>query len=491
MSHMLSKSKILEFIQCPKRLYLAVHHPDLSQEPSGQKEKTELGEQIGELARSLFPNGIMIPNELNDLDQAVSRTKDVIKNEADTPLFEATFEHQDLLVQSDILAPEANGYRMIEVKSSTEVKEHHLQDAAIQAWVMKHAGIHLSGVSIMNVDKEFQLDAEGNYAALLKEVDVIDSIRELVEQVPMWIDDSLHILQSGIPAIEIGRHCNTPFECPFMEFCSAGQPEFPVHLLPNTAGKNAANKLKAEGYVDLRDVPAGILQHETLERIRRVTASGVAELDPAASKAINELKFPRYYLDFETIQFAIPIWTGTRPYQQLPFQWSCHVEARPGQLEHREFLDVTGDAPMRGFAESLLQTLGNDGPILVYNQSFEKTRIKELAAMFPDLSTPLLSLLERVVDLLPITKDFYYHPAMKGSWSIKAVLPTIAPDLCYADLVDVQDGTQAQHAFAEAIDQQTPADRREALRNALSCYCQLDTLAMVRLTHFLAKGEQQ
>src|SRR5690606_18470373 len=112
----------------------------------------------------------------------------------------------------------------------------------------------------------------------------------------------------------------------------------------------------------------------------------------------------------------------------LPFQWSCHVEARPGQLEHREFLDVTGDAPMRGFAESLLQTLGNDGPILVYNQSFEKTRIKELAAMFPDLSTPLLSLLERVVDLLPITKDFYYHPAMKGSWSIKAVLPTIAPD---------------------------------------------------------------
>ena len=111
--------------------------------------------------------------------------------------------------------------------------------------------------------------------------------------------------------------------------------------------------------------------------------------------------------------------------------------------------------------------------------------------MFPDLSTPLLSLLERVVDLLPITKDFYYHPAMKGSWSIKAVLPTIAPDLCYANLEDVQDGVQAQHAFAEAIDQQTPANRREVLRNALSCYCQLDTLAMVRLTHFLAKGDPQ
>lgn len=491
MRHMLSKSRILEFIQCPKRLYLTVHHPDLAQEPSGQKEKVEIGEQIGGIARSLFPDGIMIPNENNELDLAVSRTRYAIQNEADTPLFEATFEHQGLLVQIDILAPEANGYRMIEVKSSTDVKEHHLQDAAIQVWVMKHAGIRLSGVSIMHVDKEFQLDGEGNYAALLKEVDVNDSILELVDQVPMWIEDCHHILQSGIPGIEIGRHCDSPFECPFKKFCSAGQPEFPVHLLPNTAGKNAANKLKAQGYVDLREVPAGILQHETLERIRRVTASGAAELDPAASQAINELEYPRYYLDFETIQFAIPIWTGTRPYQQLPFQWSCHIETGPDQLEHREFLDVTGDAPMRDFAESLLRTLGNDGPILVYNQAFEKTRIKELAAMFPDLSTPLLSLLERVVDLLPITKDFYYHPAMKGSWSIKAVLPTIAPDLCYADLDGVQDGNQAQQAFAEAIDQQTPADRREALRNALRSYCQLDTLAMVRLTHFLAKGETQ
>lgn len=450
-----------------------------------------MGMRIGAVARSQHPGGVMITDDRNDLVAAEERTKFAITNEADISIYEATFSHKGLLVQSDILVPEGNGYRMVEVKSSTEVKEHHLQDSAIQVWVLKNAGVKLTGVSILHVDKEFQLVAGGNLEGLLKEVEVQEKVLELVEQVPMWIEDSQHILQSGIPVLDIGRQCEIPVECPFKNFCSSGQPEYPLHLLPNAPGKNAAEKLKAEGYADLREVPAGKLQNETLERIRRVTASGFAELDPAASRAINDLKYPRYYLDFETIQYAIPVWTGTRPYQQLPFQWSCHIETRTGQLDHREFLDVTGSAPMRGFAESLLLTLGSDGPILVYNQAFEKTRIKELAAMFPDLSSPLMNLLERVVDLLPITKDCYYHPAMKGSWSIKAVLPTIAPDLCYADLDGVHDGTQAQQAFAEAIDQQTSADRREVLRNALRSYCQLDTLAMVRLTHFLAKGDTQ
>jgi hypothetical protein len=158
-------------------------------------------------------------------------------------------------------------------------------------------------------------------------------------------------------------------------------------------------------------------------------------------------------------------------------------------LEHLSFLDISGGAPMRSFAESLIDAMGSDGPILVYNQGFENARIRELAIMFPDLAELLASLTERVVDLLPIARQHYYHPAMKGSWSIKAVLPTIAPELDYSTLAEVQDGGMAQAAFLEAIEPDTAEVRREDLRHALLEYCQLDTLAMVRLTHFFQAGK--
>ncbi len=488
MSHRLSKSRILDYLQCPKRLYLSVNQPKLALEPADQLERFETGKKIGRLARAIFTDGILIASNNVDLASAAELTRLAMRDHPDRPLFEATVEHQGLLVQSDILIPDGCGYRMIEVKSSTEVKDHYLQDSAVQTWVLENAGVKVNSVAIMHVDNGFAYVNSGNYRGLLKEVDVTESIQTFVEQVPMWIEDCQHLLQSSMPVVDIGKQCDKPVECPFKGYCGAGQSEYPVHLLPNAAGKRAAELLKAEGYEDLRDVPIGKLENENLERIRRVTVSGVAELDAAAGQVTAALPFPRYYLDFETIQFAIPIWPNTRPYQQLPFQWSCHVEMTAGQLEHFEFLDVTGESPLRRFAESLIETLGGDGPILVYNQTFEKSRIQELAIMFPDLAPQLTSILDRVVDMLPIARQYYYHPAMKGSWSIKAVLPTIAPDLDYSALGEVQDGGSAQVAYAEAIANETPADRREELRHALSIYCGLDTMAMVRLARFFVVG---
>lgn len=488
MNHSLSKSRVLDYLQCPKRLYLSVNQPELAQESADRQERIEAGKKIGRLTRTMFTDGILIAGDNVDLAAAVELTRLAMRDHPDRPLFEATVKHQGLLVQSDILIPDGDGYRMVEVKSSTEVKDHYLQDSAVQTWALENAGVKVNSVAIMHVDNGFDYGGSGNYRGLLKEVDVTESIQMFVEQVPMWIEDCRHLLKSGMPAVDIGKQCDKPVECPFKGHCGAGQSEYPVHLLPNAAGKRVAELLKAEGYQDLRDVPAGKLENENLERIRRVTVSGVAELDAAAGQAMAALHFPRYYLDFETIQFAIPIWPDTRPYQQLPFQWSCHVETTAGQLEHFEFLDVTGEPPLRRFAESLIETLGGDGPILVYNQAFEKSRIQELAIMFPDLAPQLTSLLDRVVDLLPIARQYYYHPAMKGSWSIKAVLPTIAPDLDYSALDEVQDGGSAQLAYAEAIANETPADRREELRRALSIYCSLDTMAMVRLAQFFAAG---
>lgn len=193
---------------------------------------------------------------------------------------------------------------------------------------------------------------------------------------------------------------------------------------------------------------------------------------------MNDLDWPRYYLDFETITFAVPIWTATRPYEQLPFQWSCHVERQPGVLEHAEYLDTTGVSPMRSFAESLVRQLGDTGPLFVYS-AFGSTRLRELASRYPDLAGAIHDVIDRLVDLLPLTRKHYYHPAMKGSFSIKAVLPTVAPDLNYETLNEVHDGTEAQVAYLEMVDTDASPERQVQLGKALLAYCKLDTLAMV------------
>ena len=249
-------------------------------------------------------------------------------------------------------------------------------------------------------------------------------------------------------------------------------------------GGKIVQELIAEGINDVRAIPEGRLKKQVHRRIRRVTLSGRYELDDLAGEMLSRLPYPRYYLDFETVQFVVPEWAGTRPYNQLPFQWSCHVEEEDGNLRHVDFLDTSGEPPMRRFAESLVDALGDGGPILVYSMSFEKGRVHELAGTFPDLARRLHAIAGRMVDLLPIAQEHYYHPAMKGSWSIKAVLPTIAPELNYQGLAEVQDGTMAQSAYLEAIASNTDPGRRDKLTLALKEYCKLDTLAMVKIAHF-------
>ena len=195
---------------------------------------------------------------------------------------------------------------------------------------------------------------------------------------------------------------------------------------------------------------------------------------------------PALFLDFETIQFAVPIWKGTRPYQQIPFQFSLHRLGRNGTLEPQSFLDLSGHDPSKGFAEALISACGERGPVFVYNAGFETARIRELAERFPRLKRSLLAINERVVDLLPVARDRYYHPSQQGSWSIKKVLPVVAPDLSYSDLDGVQDGGMAMKAFMEATANQTAAARKAQIKQQLLDYCALDTLAMVRLWQFFS-----
>ena len=477
-SFILSKSKILLHKQCPKRLWLKVHKPELAEVDPAAEARFRDGNQVGEVARRLYPGGDFI----DTLNRKEALTRTAMALEAgNKPIFEAAFLHNDVLIRADLLVPEKSGYRLVEVKSSTSVKDYHLEDITIQTWVMQQSGLEPSRCMIAHIDNSFVYPGGGQYQGLLKEEPVDLKIRDIIGEVPSWIDAAQKTLeQDEAPDIAPGDQCSEPFACDFSKYCSPPETdvEFPVEILPY--GKKMAEQLRAEGYRDLRDVPEDKLTNPKHIRVHRVTKSGQAELDQEAIDAVRELPYPRYYLDFETIAFAVPIWAGTSPYKQIPFQWSCHIESADGSLSHAEFLDISGDDPRRAFAESLLETLGNVGPIIVYNAPFEGSRMKELAEAFPDLAPALLAAVESLFDLLPLARNHYYHPAMKGSWSIKAVLPTIAPELDYSNLA-VAHGGMAQDAYLDLIGNELSVVENAKLKDNLLAYCEQDTLAMVKV----------
>ena len=493
MTPSLSKSKLMAYRQCPRRLYLEVKHPERADVSEASASIMTTGAGVGELARSLHPDGHLI--EANgDLASAIEQTERLLKAPHRQPLFEATVRHDGVLVRADLLIPDGKGWNLTEVKSSTSVKDHYYDDVAIQAFVLQGAGVALKNLAVQVINKEFvypgngryhEVKRNGTFNSLFRQEHVGNEIATVTrKEVPRWIREARKVLTGPMP--ELTDHCHVPTECPFQGFCYADGPEYPVECLPRIRATQV-KALRAQGYQDIRDIPDGVLKNPNHERVRQLTVSGKAELRPVAAEVLTKLAYPRYYLDFETIQFAVPIWTGTRPYQQLPFQWSCHRERKDGVIEHTEFLDLSGEDPTHAFAEQLIETLGNRGPILVYNQAFEGRIIRELATRYRDLAPDLQSLLPRLVDLMPIARDNYYHPQMKGSWSIKAVLPTIAPELDYADLQEVRDGGGAQQAYLDAISKETTAKRKAALRKALVRYCGRDTEALVALARFLAR----
>lgn len=422
----------------------------------------------------------------DDLKIALEQTR-VALTQKPRPLFEATFQHDGTLVRADLLLPDRDGWRMVEVKSSTTVKDYHLPDAAVQTWVLRQQGVPLTRIELAHINNQFVYPGGGDYHGLLRYADITDPVQSLQAEVSNWIAQArVTAALNTEPNIAPGRQCTDPFECTFRQHCDPGAfapvPVHSVRILPY--GGNRVKALLAEGQEDLRELDEGRLVNPRHQRIWRTVQQGRAELAPEAGETIRQLGWPRYYIDFETLNPAIPLWTGTRPYQQVPFQWSCHTET-PELLQHTAFLaDGTGD-PRRPFIETLLDTIGEDGPVIVYHAPFERARLQECAQAFPELAPRIQSIITRIFDLLPLSRVHYYHPDMRGSWSIKAVLPTIAPELSYEGLT-LAHGGAAQEAFTEILSPETSQERCTELRQALLAYCERDTLAMVRIARFYA-----
>jgi hypothetical protein len=483
----LSKSRIAAFEQCPKRLWLLAYRPDLKTEDQAAQARFAVGNEIGRIARDLSVGGVLVEAQPS-LSAALAQTASLLSSGHRAPIYEATFEHDGVLVQADVIEPMNGGsWRLAEVKSSSSAKDYHIGDVATQAWVMGQAGISLSDAVVRHIDTSFVLRSPGEYLGLLVDTDVTAQIQPLVARRSDTVSRARETLQGPEPAREIGDHCDAPFECEFKAYCGRDLPqgpEWPISLLPRT-GKRIAAQWAIDGLYDLRDLRESDLTNSVHRRIHRATSTGQPFHDVEAIKhATASWRYPMHYLDFETIAPAIPRWVGTRPFQQIPFQYSCHTETEGGEVTHADFLSLDEADPRRSIALALIAILHGDdaraGSIVAYNASFERRCLLDLAAALPDLAEPLHDIASRLVDLLPITRTNFYHPDQRGSWSIKSVVAALMPDMSYSELV-VGDGNAAQLAWLEAVAPGTPAERRRDLDRALRVYCERDTLAMVML----------
>lgn len=488
-----SKSKLLALRQCPKRLWLEVHRPDLREDSDATEASFQVGFQVGDIAQRIYDpegRGVLIDVQSEGFNRAFERSAELLHSTQ--PIFEAGFSAGGALAFADVMLPEQkNGkqvWRMVEVKSSTRVKDYHRDDVAVQAFVAQSAGVPLESIALAHIDSSWVYPGNEDYQGLLKENDLTAEAFSRTEEVKGWIAQAQGIVAApSEPAINTGDHCDTPFECGFYSYCSRDEPkpECPVYWLPRFPSAKA-RELAAQGVDDLRTVPDDLL-NDRQQRVKDHTLANTVFFDMAGAAAdLATHSFPAYFLDFETIQFAVPIWKGTRPYQQITFQFSLHTLAASGQLEQTAFLDLSGNNPSEPFAHALIAACGEQGPVYVYNAGFETARIRELAERYPHLSEPLLAINARVVDLLPIARERYYHPSQQGSWSIKKVLPAVVPELRYDALDGVQDGGMAMDAFLEGIHPSTSAERKTQIEQQLLVYCKLDTYAMVRLWQVFA-----
>lgn len=486
----LSKSKLLAWRQCPKRLWLEIHgDKELLKYSAATQSSHETGHCVGEIARRIYDpegRGDFLDLKKISFTELLARSE-TLSQSSRLPIFEAGFSANGALSLADVMLPVKNGrqraWRMVEVKSSTSLKEYHRDDAAIQAYVTRAAGVPLTSIALAHIDKNWIYPGGGNYDGLLVEHDLTAEAFGRSEEIEGWIAGAQKVARKRKePEIGTGGHCHAPYSCGFIEYCSSteAQAEHPAHWLPRIQSKALKEHLAASSG-EMRDVPDELLNDRQL-RVKYCTLDNEVFFDAAgAASDLAPHKLPGYFLDFETVQFAVPIWKGTRPYQQIPFQFSVHRLSRSGKLEHRDFLDLSGKDPSQKFAEALIEACDLRGPVFVYNAAFETTRIKELAERFPKFKKALLAINQRIVDLLPIAEARYYHPSMCGSWSIKKLLPAIAPDLRYDQLDGVQDGGMAMAAFKEAIAEECSKDRKYKIDRQLREYCGLDTLAMVNI----------
>lgn len=470
--HSITKSTYLSGLQCPKLLWNLYNRPELFEGPPDEESLAlmEQGREVGEWAKKLYPDGIDIP--FGSLERMLAQTGELLARRV--PLFEATFQAGNAECRVDVLVPVGEeAWDLVEVKSGTRVREEHVEEVAFQRYCVEESGLQIRRCHVMHINKEYVRDGAVNPDELLSSEDVSAAVDLIVGEVPKRLEEMLGIIRGAEPETPIGPQCTKPYTCGLIPQCWSFLPDDNVTQLYYNNGF----QLLAEGVERLLDVPDDRL--DARQRIQQAALrSGEPHVDREAIRRwLGRLQYPVYMLDFETLNPAVPLWDGTRPYQQVPFQVSLHIVPAPGaEAEHVEYLGGDGD-PRPGVVEAL-QRIGPEGDVMAYFASFEKKVLLELAAHTGDDS--LAGIADRLVDLIEPFKGFnYYHPRQRGSCSLKAVLPALTGKTYEGS---VADGGQAQRAYVQI---RNGAENTGELRTALLEYCKQDTQAMIDIVDAL------
>lgn len=485
MIKVISKSRFVSGIQCSKKLYFDIYRKDLKPVISDQQELLfSTGNEIGLLAQNVFPNGKdASPESYYDFSKSIQDTKDWICSGVKT-IYEAAFSTNGVLAALDILHHTENERWAIEVKSSSEVKKYHLTDASLQYWVMNKSGFKPDKFFLMHINTAYIKDGNINPNQLFTLTDITNQ----VVNNQSWVEENLDLLKQIIstteePKVEIGTHCNSPFNCDYKDHCWKHIPEQSVFSLYSPRGLEW--ELYKQGILKINDIPQTIALNPRQSLQVNGQKFGHSNIDKSSiSEFLNSWKFPLYFFDFETIFPALPILDGTSPFQQVPFQYSLHIlEEFGAKYSHKEFLaepkDFSGISidPRKKLLDQMKLDFGETGSIVAYNATFEISRLKELALAFPEEQVFIEEIIVRFVDLLiPFRNGWYYTPKMEGSASIKSVLPAIAPKFSYKDL-EISNGGDASNTFLSMINNKFNGDEVRT-RESLKKYCERDTLGM-------------
>ena len=483
MNLFLSKSKFVGGWQCEKQAYLTARYPKLATAfDAATLSRFAGGTRFGELAQTVWPEGVLVDSPAYQHDASVEWTRELVDAEVVDVIFEAGFTDLGTRVRADVMIRnrDSEKWDLVEVKSSSSAKKVHDVDMAIQRAVIEASGLSVGTTSVMVVDSSYVRGSDGvSVDGLFK---IIDRTSEVLALLPEMIElnEQLHevINSESSPDIGIGPHCEEPYSCQFFEHCTADRPRDWIRTLPGFGLKKTV-EFEDQGTVGISHITSDTGLNALQRRAVESSNSGTHWVSDALSSDLSNVEYPLRFIDFETAAPTVPIYESTSPREVIPFQWSCHTLDTDSNLDHSDYLASGEIDPRREFVESLLRAVGESGSVLVYS-SYEQTTLRKLGTLFPDLEPQIGNLVSRFVDLLTLVRENYYHPAFRGSFSIKRVLPVMVPGYDYSDL-GIAEGETASATFVDIVEGRIDQDELDDVLFDLLEYCKRDTEAMVRI----------
>ncbi|TKX33699.1 DUF2779 domain-containing protein [Campylobacter taeniopygiae] len=486
----LSKSRYIRALQCVKSLWLKTYKSEVLDTPDDNVlTKFSTGDKVGELAYGLFSKGVKIEFQSSTFEEKCQLTKDLIEQNQEI-IYEATFSYKGIVVMVDILQNTKSGLIINEVKSSTSLKDVYLDDCALQYYVLSNLGYSVNRVNLIYINKNYIREDKLNLDELFIVGDITQQVASKQRQVEQNLIDFEQVLAlEEEPNIDIGKQCFYPYECDAYTYCWDKQRNLCHHEnIFNIARLNQDKKFNLYrqniiNFSDIKDLSIFNVQQQI--QIKACLNQEIIINKDKIKAFLATLSYPVYHLDFETFSQAIPEFKGVRPYEQIPFQFSLHIDNKD-KLEHREFLSQCGVDPREQLVKNLIAYIPKDVCVLAYNASFEKGVIRKLADLYPEFREHLLNIESNIKDLMiPFQNKDYYHYKMQGSYSIKMVLPALIPQMeqAYKNLSLIHNGGEAMQSFESMknMDELTQNQYRKALLE----YCKLDTLAMVKILQHL------